>query len=243
VLDFLASFPTSTHFELLGVPRSASLDEVRQAYARQAAFYHPDQHRKPGLAEVHPHLKSISARLDEAHQVLTDPRRRAQDEEFLGPARQADAPPLVAPPATGSFAPQPFVAAGGPRLPSSKEVLAHARALIARDKYWDAIQELEAAVPRAEGRPERCALQVLLAATMMKNPKWLHQCEELLTNVTSENPKHVEAHLLLAGLYKGRGLRTRAERLYRKVLELDPENAAAAQELSALTEPPAGSAT
>lgn len=58
------------YYELLGVSRAASVEEIRAAYRKRASEYHPDRH--PGDAEVAKKFCEFS----QAYEVLTDPARR-----------------------------------------------------------------------------------------------------------------------------------------------------------------------
>lgn len=55
------------HYDALGIPPSASTDDIKQAYRRKAQESHPD---KGGAAEV-------MAMVNEAYAVLGDPARRS----------------------------------------------------------------------------------------------------------------------------------------------------------------------
>src|SRR5688572_20479734 len=64
------------HYEVLGVPRTASQDEIKAAFRRLAAQHHPD--RNPDDPKAATRFKEINA----AYQVLSDPQRRAMYDRF-----------------------------------------------------------------------------------------------------------------------------------------------------------------
>ena len=53
------------YYEVLGLPRTASDEEVRKAFRKLALEYHPDRNRSPDASE---RFKEVN----EAYQVLTD---------------------------------------------------------------------------------------------------------------------------------------------------------------------------
>lgn len=64
------------YYEVLGVPKSASDDEIKKAYRKLAIKYHPD--RNPGDKEAEAKFKEIN----EAHEVLSDKQKRARYDQF-----------------------------------------------------------------------------------------------------------------------------------------------------------------
>jgi len=72
------------YYEVLGVSRDASPDDIKKAYRQQALQYHPD--RNPGDKGSEDRFKEAN----EAYSVLADPEKRAQYDRFghAGPAGQ-----------------------------------------------------------------------------------------------------------------------------------------------------------
>ena len=68
-------------YEILGVPRNASQDEIQRAYRKLARTYHPDVNSDPAAEE---RFKDIS----EAYDVLSDPQTRRRYDAFGADFRQ-----------------------------------------------------------------------------------------------------------------------------------------------------------
>src|SRR4051812_650728 len=76
------------YYEVLGVSREASEDDVKKAYRKLARQYHPD--RNPGDKTAEAHFKEVQ----EAYDVLSDKDKRAQYDRFghAGPGNGGGGP-------------------------------------------------------------------------------------------------------------------------------------------------------
>jgi curved DNA-binding protein len=63
------------YYDVLGVPRGASSEEVQRAYRRLARRHHPDVNKEPGAED---RFKEIT----EAYDTLSDPQRRRRYDQF-----------------------------------------------------------------------------------------------------------------------------------------------------------------
>ncbi|HXO24114.1 MAG TPA: DnaJ C-terminal domain-containing protein, partial [Streptosporangiaceae bacterium] len=68
-------------YEVLGVPRTATQDEIQRAYRQLARQHHPDVNKDPGAED---RFKEIS----EAYDVLSDPQTRRRYDAFGADFRQ-----------------------------------------------------------------------------------------------------------------------------------------------------------
>ena len=64
------------YYDVLGVSREASQDEIKKAYRKMALKYHPDVH--PDKEEAEAKFKEIN----EAYEVLSDSQKRATYDRF-----------------------------------------------------------------------------------------------------------------------------------------------------------------
>ncbi len=256
-----AALKTRTHFEVLGLPRASGAAQVRNAYFQLFRRLHPDLRLDPKLSDLSRQIDAVAARIEEAYEALIDPASRSRYETMLGPSRRtppsvqrAPTPPSAPPtPPPRAEPPSGPVSVLPPRPPGSvpvasvdadvssatrlaEQLFLEARGLIAKEDYWGAIQVLERAVVLEQGSRVNQSARILLAQTTARNPKWLKQAEAALLRIVEEDPRCVDGHLALAGVYRSAGARSRALGQLRKALELDPGNKRAQAEMDELSQ-------
>jgi tetratricopeptide (TPR) repeat protein len=232
-----AALRGANHFAVLGLAVGASVEEVRQAFARLARRYHPDAQRDPALHDLRAKLNDVFVAVGNAYAVLKDAAARDRYERSMG-LRTATPRMAAAARAAAAFVSSPASRADEP---IEARLVRAAEALDAQQP-WEAIRLLEEAVAAAGGALKRQA-QVLLGRAYADRER-PREAEKVLLEVLQADPVCVPACLLLGRIYRERGMAKRARGMFEKALEIDPAQEEALHELAALgsepTPPPSG---
>jgi serine/threonine protein kinase/tetratricopeptide (TPR) repeat protein len=212
ILDAFEGLETRNHFEFMGLERSTTDAQVKEAYFRMAKPFHPDTRLGPRVADLREKREAVFIRLGHAYETL---RTTAGRMRYAASIAAPEKPSAAADP-------PPFSEA------AHAAWLAHESLLSAEEhhregRYWDAIQLLESTIPRLEGA-EKLRARVALARAQMKNPNWVKRAEESLHVLLQEHPNSIDALLVLAELYRSTQMRSRALAMYRRALEIDGDN-------------------
>jgi DnaJ-class molecular chaperone len=78
---------TRDYYQILGLTKSASAEDIKKAYRRLARQYHPDLHTGARKAEMEKKFKE----LNEAHEILSDPDKRKKYDQYGAQWEQAEA--------------------------------------------------------------------------------------------------------------------------------------------------------
>ncbi|HVH41579.1 MAG TPA: DnaJ domain-containing protein [Labilithrix sp.] len=199
------------HFAALGVPRTASPDDVQKAFVEAVKTWHPD--RVPaGLGEVKPLVAQVFGRLDAARGVLTDPARRLRYiEELDKPAKRASATDVSAAEAGLEFK--------------------KAEAFLKRNDTATAEQHLRRAVQLAPGNAEYQALLAWVQVKDTSTPAELERIVADLDRVITLDSAAKRAFFFRGQLRKRLNLAKEAYADFVRASELDPSNIDAQREV------------
>ncbi len=213
-----------SYFEVLGVPKTATGEEIRNAYFALAKRWHPD--RTPAeLAELKPLVSSVFARIGEAYGALGDAEKRAAYLQSL------EAP--VA--ATSPEEEEQVVRAVNAALEFQK-----AEALLKKNDLPGAERHVRLAADADPGQPEYTTLLVWITALRRGEPKDLApgatttHYDDLITmldEVLRGDPRYERALFYRGMLLKRSGHGDRALRDFRLAAELNPRNLDAQREV------------
>jgi molecular chaperone DnaJ len=124
--------PHPDYYQILGVPRSASEEDIKKAYRKLARKHHPDLN--PGDARAEAEFKKLA----EANDVLSDPEKRKNYDTYGDPAGPGHQPPPGFPQGQGFSFEDIFSGFGGRPLrhgPERGEDLLHSVRLGFREAF------------------------------------------------------------------------------------------------------------
>ncbi len=225
------------HFEVLGLERTATTDDVREAYSRLARVLHPDACPDPALDDLREMRQAAFIRVSEACETLRDPSSRARYEQAFAPrsfkpSSKGPTPATVAaaPPSQPTQVPQPSgptQAAQPTRPPSSMPQSQTPPPQASSPRPASGARALPDAPASAgiDPRLEPGHLVAIAKAHFENGQYWdaIQQLEPLVDR--PKDPAWVEAMALLAQAYlKNPHWKRRAEGVLQSVLAADPSH-------------------
>ena len=206
-------------YQRLGLSPGATQDQVHSRFLEFAKLYHPDRAREPHLVSVRNELAQIYSAVQEAHDALGNPEKRASYEQALhdSSSQQVDA----------YKAEQRRRAARGAVVDAN---VSRAKELARAGDVGMAVHLLDQAV-RLNPQSETL---LALARLEFKNPMWSQRALDHLKHAVALAPDYTEAWLELANFWGTRNKLDRQRQCLEKILEFDPHNEDVKETLSAL---------
>jgi curved DNA-binding protein CbpA len=212
VADFHEKIGGMSYYQILGVGKQASEEEIKKAYFQLAQKFHPDRFDRSTPAADRVKIEDVFDKITKAYHTLTN-RELRKVYDIKTPAAGAD----------GS---------GKDVFKKADTKFRQAKTLYGQGRYEDTIILLEEAIRlnRIKG-----AYFLLLALTEMKIPALRRRAEEHFLKAIELEPWNPECYVGLGVLYKMEGMTLKATRQFQKALEYDGEHESARRELESLT--------
>lgn len=205
------------HFEILGLPHNATREDIKRAYFASAKEFHPDKHFGSASAEVRALAQQIYDLISQAHDVLSDPAERTRyEKELKGGARPKQADEVGK-----------ILAAEG-KFQKGEEMMRRRDFVQAHQLFKDAV-----GLYSEEGE-----FHAWLGWSQFqldpKNASSVAAAQETLEKAIVLNPRLDKSYLFLGYINKAEGRPDKAEKLFEKAIQANPDCTEALRELRLL---------
>jgi len=208
----LVSMKNQDHYQILGVARSATSQELRKAYFRLAKVYHPDRHFEAEMSDLKETLEALFTGIHNAYQALNDPEQR----------RNYDNVPAGKPEPTAQYEekhPEEYVENYSEKAGRAAAYFKAGMKDFNVGNYWGAAESFAWAT-RLD--PVKSEYFYHYGISLTRIPRRHHEAEENLKKAIDINPLKPEYHVELGTLYLHSGLKTKALDVYSDALRQNP---------------------
>lgn len=212
IKEALAAMKDQDHYQVLGVARSATPQELKKAYFRLAKVYHPDRHFEAEMSDMKETLEALFTGIHNAYQVLNDPEQR----------RNYDNAPAGKPAPTAPYEekrPEEYVENYSERAGRAAAYFKTGIKDFSVGNFWGAAEAFAWAT-RLD--PVKSEYFYHYGISLTRIPRRRHEAEENLKKAIEINPLKPEYHLELGTLYLHSGLKTKALDVYNDALRQNP---------------------
>ena len=210
-ISFSRQLGTMDHYQVLGVARAASRNQLLAAADEKRRFYNPDTFPAPAREAI----GTIRRRIDQAIATLKEPAMRSTYDELLQSGSRDEN----------------SVQQRLQQRRLASENIERAHAMIVEGDYYGAILLLKQVI---RVLPDNERAWFLLASCQERNPKWRRDAAESYQRVLSLNPASIDALIALGDIYKAQGMISRAQSCYEDAMKIDEKNQQATSRLASL---------
>lgn len=214
VLALSAALPTLSSHQILNIPSTASQREVKLAYFQLARKYHPDCFDQNLPSDIKEKIEDVFGRITKAYRKLTSGKESPDYEVMTETPSELD------------------------KLEVDKRAeikFRQAKTLYTQERYEEALVYLEEVIRL---KRDKGSYTLLLAMTEMKLPSFREKAEEDFLRAIELEPWNAEAYAGLGVFYKKEGLLVKANKMFKKALEIEPEHKLSIKELNDMAEGP-----
>ena len=204
ILNAFESMARQNHYELLGVSRGDTPQEIKKAYLIEAKRFHPDRHFDPGMDNLKEKLDALYNRIHEAYETLSIQDARNQYNIDLASGVQA--------------------AEANKRTPDNDAALVQFKEGLKQfnaGNFWGAEEAFSRAARLDQGNAEYVFHRGL---ALSRIPRRGRDAEELYLAAISLSPSKANYYLELGNFYAKSGLKEKALSAYTSALTRDPDS-------------------
>ncbi len=238
VMRKLSFYNAADYYEILGVPKKATGEEIKGAYYQLAKKYHPDRYRQSEDHDLKAKLEALFSQITLAYDTLRQPATRADYDERMTKSSPSKAPQTtvkatpMAPPAPAAASSQPIA------MPAASQAEASA-AEISQSSLSDSSGKAAAqpvvSQPARNLAPGQTAEHYFQQGRARFERKEYHMAVHLLREAVKLEPSKPQYHFHLGkALMFNPRTRREAEQHLAKAAELDPINAQVRLKLAVL---------
>ena len=212
IQEALVAMKNQDHYQVLGVRKSATPQELKKAYFRLAKIYHPDRHFEAEMSDLKETLEKLFAGIHAAYQTLSDPVQR----------QNYDPDPSAKPAATAHYEekrPEEYVENYTEKAGQAAAYFKAGIKDFSIGNFWGAAESFAWAT-RLD--PVKSDYFHHYGLTLARIPRRRHEAEENLKKAIEIDPLRPEYHLELGALYLKSGLKTKALNVYNNALQQNP---------------------
>lgn len=197
------------HYQVLGLEKGASVQEIQAAYLRLARMYHPDRCLEPGMQDTRDILERLSLRITEAYKMLKDQVARSEMAYLMNHGK---------------------VKSGKKQMAAEKQPVKESDSEIYFKKgmeayklgsYWAAV---EAFKKSSFLDPQNARYLYYLGLSYSHIAGRYYEAEEGLSKAVKIDPSNEDYVIDLAALYLKRGLKSRAFAVLEEALVRLPDS-------------------
>jgi curved DNA-binding protein CbpA len=202
------------HFEILGLSRSATFQDIERSYRRLAELFSEENMAALGNSESAARAKDLRSRFDHAHDVLTDYAKR-QEYENRGFKEPHEKEKIEQPP------------------DMARRMFAKAKVLFSTKQYALCLEVVDKII----GMDPRAEYYHMRGLCLMNIHHRRHEAEATLLKATEIEPWNAEHFLALGMLFYNERLPQRALSYFKKTLDIDAGNLQARKKVEELEGP------
>lgn len=212
-------FQDKDHWEVLGLSRGASADEIRRAFYERAPRFHPDRYRQIEDSAFQEKVAYLFRRVSDAYTTLSEAASAADYEKLVEMEKVYEEQSWSNPQPSGEAASELAELARSRHPQEAKALFLRGKRAYETGDYWTAIQLCQQAIEFVSDQAE---YYYVLALALSHNPKWLHDAERNLKIAINLDPWKAQYLVSLGNIYKKAGMDMRASRAYEQAQAVDP---------------------